>query len=108
MAEHIGEILKEMDLISDVELNEALKVKGAVSLPEAIDRALEKYYGKKEDNLGDAMKDLGINPDDVAVVEEGKGQSIEDLEKLADATPVVKLLNLILLQAIKDRAADIH
>ena len=83
-------------------------VRGAIALPEAVDRALEKYYGKQDGGLGEAMKELGINPDDVAVVDETKAQSIEDLEKLADATPVVKLLNLILLQAIKDRAADIH
>ena len=40
-------------------------------------------------------------------VVDGKGGDLED-EALSESSPVKKLVNLILLQAIKDKAADIH
>jgi type IV pilus assembly protein PilB len=44
------------------------------------------------------------------VVEDSREEipDIQQLEKDANAAPVVKLLNMVLLQAIKDRASDIH
>ena len=41
---------------------------------------------------------------------EGRGGSIDldELRMMIDSNPVKKLLNLVLLQAIKDRASDIH
>ncbi|RME74713.1 MAG: type II secretion system protein GspE [Planctomycetota bacterium] len=83
------------------------EVQGAVSNREAVERAIRKYYaGQTGDSLAEIMNELGA--EDVMQIEEGGGYSIEDLEKQANSTPVVKLLNLILLQAIKDRASDIH
>lgn len=97
------------NVLDDIRFMTNCEVKGAVALPEAIDRAIEKYYGGQDESLGSAMAELGINPDDVAMVDEnGAEKSAKDLEQMAESTPVVKLLNLILLQAIKDRAADIH
>ena len=96
------------NVLDDIRFMTNCEVKGAVALPEQIERSFTKYYGEKEENLATAMQELGINPDDVQAVEDGKEQSAKDLEMMAESTPVVKLLNLILLQAIKDRAADIH
>jgi type IV pilus assembly protein PilB len=96
------------NVLDDIRFMTNCEVKGAVALPEQIERSFTKYYGEKEENLATAMAELGINPDDVQAVEDGKEQSAKDLEQMAESTPVVKLLNLILLQAIKDRAADIH
>ena len=41
---------------------------------------------------------------------DGRDQSIDldELKELADSNPVKKLLNLVLLQAIRDKASDIH
>ena len=96
------------NVLDDIRFMTNCEVKGSVALTEQIERAFTKYYGEKEEDLATAMAELGINPDDVQAVEEGKEQSAKDLELMAESTPVVKLLNLILLQAIKDRAADIH
>ncbi|GIW71372.1 MAG: type IV fimbrial assembly protein PilB [Planctomycetota bacterium] len=83
------------------------EVQGAVSTAEAVERAIKKYYaGQTGDSLAEILQELGT--EDVLQLEEGGGYSLEDLEKQANSTPVVKLLNLILLQAIKDRASDIH
>jgi type IV pilus assembly protein PilB len=96
------------NVLEDIRFMTNCEVKGAIALPESIDRAFQKYYGSKDESLGQAMADLGIDADSVTAVEEGGEKSAKDLEQMAESTPVVKLLNLILLQAIKDRAADIH
>jgi type IV pilus assembly protein PilB len=96
-------------VLDDLRFMLNLEVRGAVSTPEAVDRAVKKYYGGKEDEtLAAAMAEAGkLDIDSIMEVEEG-GKKLQDLEALTDSTPVVKLVNLILLQAIKDKAADIH
>jgi type IV pilus assembly protein PilB len=82
-------------------------VEGAVSSKDAVERAIKKYYeGQTGTSLEDILKEFGV--DDAALVEEGGGMSLEDLEKAANSTPVIKLLNTLLLQAIHDHASDIH
>lgn len=85
------------------------EIRGAISSPESIDAAIERYYGAEDDQtMDDALQELGIDVDSMAVVEDGGGQDLENIESASQSAPVVKLLNLILLQAIKDKAADIH
>ena len=81
----------------------------AVVAPEAdIDAALASLYGSGGTSMVDVMSELGSS-DNLAALE-GRGDSV-DLEELVSATEdnkVVRLLNLVLLQAIKDKASDIH
>jgi type IV pilus assembly protein PilB len=86
------------------------EVKGAVANPGAVDRAVSKYYSTQE-NMSDILGELGAATAGMAdQVPETASQSIEldSLEEMAAAAPVRKLLNLILLTAIQDRASDIH
>ncbi|MEZ6187789.1 MAG: ATPase, T2SS/T4P/T4SS family [Planctomycetota bacterium] len=96
-------------VLDDLRFMLNLEIRGAVAIPEAVDRALERYYGGIEDDnaLGAAFEEAAkFDLDDMEVVD-GKGGDLED-EALSESSPVKKLVNLILLQAIKDRAADIH
>jgi type IV pilus assembly protein PilB len=85
------------------------EVQGAVATDDAIERAFEKYYGDKK---AASMESIVASLEGEEGVEllDGRDQipDLERLEKDAHSKPVVKLLNMILLQAIKDRAADIH
>ncbi len=95
-------------VLDDLRFMLNLEIRGAVSTKEAVDRAIERYYGAMEDDsLAKAMEEAGFDPDDMEVVDDS-GKKSDDLETMSASTPVVKLVNLILLQAIKDRAADIH
>jgi type IV pilus assembly protein PilB len=85
-------------------------VQGAVSNEEAVTRAINHYYAGQtatvEDLLAQMSEDMG---GDAEIVKEGaKAQDLQALADAANAAPVVKLLNLILLQAIKDQSSDIH
>ena len=96
-----------IQVLDDLRLMLHCEVEGAVSNEDQIQRAIDKYYaGSDGENMDDLIKDIGLSPED----EDGeqKGVSIDDAEQMAQSAPVIKLLNLILMQAIKDKASDVH
>lgn len=77
--------------------------------PEAMEEVLKKCYLGKEESLVDLIKQLESNTDIAGG--RGGGQSSIDLEsmmELAESAPVRKLINMVFLMGIKDRASDIH
>jgi len=84
------------------------KVQARVASPADLDEVLKKYYSKEEESINDLIDQL--EQDDFLAEFQGRDQSIDldELKELAESNPVKKLLNLVLLQAIKDKASDIH
>jgi len=72
-----------------------------------LQRAIEEFYGK-EDLLKDAISDSYDLEEFKVEKEVEEDLSLDDLIARAEEAPVVKLVDLILMQAIKDRASDIH
>ncbi|SPE55139.1 Type II secretion system protein E [Verrucomicrobia bacterium] len=67
--------------------------------------------GSMEDIIQDAQKKGEVDPDaeDVEVSKEAVEEvNLDQLAASSEEAPVVKLANLILVQAVKDRASDIH
>ncbi|UCC21970.1 MAG: Flp pilus assembly complex ATPase component TadA [Planctomycetota bacterium] len=77
---------------------------------EALESALAKYYEGEEEK--EAINELidEIQQDSFLAEFEGRNQSIDldELKELSESNPVKKLLNLVLLQAIRDKSSDIH
>jgi type IV pilus assembly protein PilB len=79
-----------------------------VADPAQIQAVLNKIYPDQAVGAGfeDILKELGEDKLKAAV---GAGKDdLPDVTKLADATPIVKFVNLVLFQAVNDRASDIH
>ncbi len=80
-----------------------------VADPEEVQRAVGRYYGEERGSVTDVLKELG---DDSEILKEADEATVtEDAGELADlanVTPIVKFVNLVLSQAIQDRASDIH
>ena len=72
--------------------------------PVAVVKLIDKYYTETE-NFDDILKDLGAG--DVKEVAQAAEDNAE-AEALANDNTIVKFVNLVLYQAIKDRASDIH
>jgi type IV pilus assembly protein PilB len=72
-------------------------------------KALDEFYGK-EDLLKQAVEQSYAADTDISVegLEEEEELSLDRLIAKAEEAPVVKLVDLIIRQAIKDRASDIH
>ncbi len=75
---------------------------------DALEAALTKYYEAQDDNITELIDE--IQSDAFLAEFEGRNQSIDldELKELSESNPVKKLLNLVLLQAIRDKASDIH
>jgi type IV pilus assembly protein PilB len=93
--------------LDDIKFLTGYNIQPVVASEEAIRQAIESYYAEPEEDLLDEVMadfdDEGI--DFVSGEEEDDSKS---LAKEAEDAPVVKLVNLILTDAIKKTASDIH
>jgi type IV pilus assembly protein PilB len=83
------------------------EVSACLASPSAIAEVMSKCYLGKEESIIDIINAMKADDDEGP---RGRETSI-DLDKLieeADQAPVRKLLNMVMLLAIKDRASDIH
>ncbi len=83
------------------------QVEPAISTPKEIQIAIEQFYGSTAQitsSMDEVLQTLEAESADV----EEESQPEEDLRQLAEDQPVVKLVNMILAQAIRDHASDIH
>ncbi len=94
--------------VDDLRLLMGAKVEAVIASPDVIDSLLEKHYAKSE-SMQDVVSALASD-DNLKNLGGVSDQSI-DLDAVLDAADdnqVIKLLNMVLLQAIRDRASDIH
>jgi type IV pilus assembly protein PilB len=88
------------------------EIQVVIADPSQIDQAVNKYYAEGGESVTDILKEMGGDfdaskeGDDVAA--SSKGRLNIAIEDMANDTPVVKFVNLVLYQAIQDRASDIH
>jgi len=84
-------------------------VKAVIADPDAIDRLIGKHYKAAAEDMGQILGELQED-ESLKDLKGRKGESIDldSLKEAADSNPVRKLINLVLLQAIKDKASDIH
>ena len=94
--------LENLSALDDLRYSLHVDVTGALTTEEEIEKVLDTYYRKKTESLDDLIKDLSaLKPEEISLEDEA------DAAVTANA-PVVKLLELVLVQAIRDRASDIH
>src|SRR5581483_4952226 len=81
-----------------------------VADPSTVEKLVDKFYGGEEqESVSDLLKDLGS---DTEIARESNEAAVTDdarlIADMADAAPIVRFVNLVLFQAIQDRASDIH
>lgn len=84
-------------------------IKPFLSNSKQLQNALDRYYPEGEqESISGLIGELSDKTDLARF--DGRGDSIDlsELREIADLNPVKKLLNLVLLQAIKDKASDVH
>jgi type IV pilus assembly protein PilB len=88
-----------------------VEVKGAVSNERDVRAAIARLYSDKQASIEDVVAELEKDQQLQKAASAVMGDhsiDLESIEELADAAPVRKLLNMVLLLAIKDKASDIH
>ncbi|MGA2853579.1 MAG: GspE/PulE family protein [Verrucomicrobiota bacterium] len=93
------------------EIHFAIKrdVQIVVADPAEINKTIDRLYGQGEAGGGfsEILKELGADADIAREADEA-AEDDKRLENLANEAPIVKFVNLVLQQAIQDRASDIH
>jgi len=94
--------------VDDLRLLMGFKVSAVVADPAQVDEVIKKRYAGRDTSLATVYAEAGESSALAAL--QGRGDSIDlaALEDAADDNKVVRLLNLVLLQAIRDKASDIH
>ncbi len=119
----VGEILSVavVNPVNILTLDEVRKkaqcdVEVVISNESKIVRAIGKYYGT-DNSLGDTLKfykeDSNLSESKEIKVKKGHQLAVEEIDQKGigesiEEAPVVKLLDLIFMHAIRDRASDIH
>jgi len=93
----------------DLKLLMGFNVEARIADPDELSNALKRYYpDESSENIGDLISSIA---GDAGLAQyEGRGESIDldELKEMIESNPVKKLLNLVLLQAIRDKSSDIH
>jgi type IV pilus assembly protein PilB len=76
-----------------------------VSPPDQIEDLIKQHYGTDTTSMEEVLKQLG-EVGELLQLGEGEGEAAVEAE--ANATPIIRFVDLILYQAIQDLASDIH
>src|SRR5688572_18179366 len=93
--------------VDDIKFMTGLKVELVVATEGAIRRAIERYYDSSE-SLQNVMASIEDASMEVMEDQEDPNPNFSDLKQAVEEAPVVKLVNVILAEAIKKGASDIH
>ncbi|HZT23936.1 MAG TPA: type II secretion system ATPase GspE [Verrucomicrobiae bacterium] len=80
-----------------------------VADPAEIEKAIDRFYGQDDSagSFAEILKELGADTEIAREATEAE-ENVRVAEDLANQAPIVKFVNLVLQQAIQDRASDIH
>ena len=97
--------------MDDIKFMTGFNIEPVVASENAILEGIEKAYGtgQAEEDLEKVMASMNEAADaDVELQAEEEEIGLSDLEKAAEEAPIVRLVNLILTEAVKRGASDIH
>ena len=77
--------------------------------PAEILKGIERFYGQEEnESFSEILKELGSDKEKIAREVDAAGEDAKVAAALANEVPIVKFVNLVIQQAVIDRASDIH
>jgi type IV pilus assembly protein PilB len=74
--------------------------------PDKVEVQIKQHYGEDEESIDDLLQEISTGK---VVTDTGNRELSErDIESMAEQTPIIKFVNLVLGQAIRDKGSDIH
>src|SRR5882757_1443545 len=95
----------DVDVAEDLRFALGKDIQVVVSPPDQIEELIKQYYGSDTTSMEEVLKQLG-EAGEALELRETDGEAVVAAE--ANATPIIRFVDLILYQAIQDRASDIH
>ncbi len=94
----------DLHAVEDLRFALGKDIQVIVSPAEQIEDRIKQYYGTDTSSMEEILKQLG-EAGELLQLREGDSAAVE---AEANATPIIRFVDLILYQAIQDRASDIH
>jgi type IV pilus assembly protein PilB len=94
--------------LDDLRLLMGFNVNAVVAPADQLEKLIQTYYGEDEESVLSLIAELGDDQELEELADRGESIDLQDQIEMADDNRVKRLLNLVLLQAIKDKASDIH
>jgi type IV pilus assembly protein PilB len=96
--------------LDDVAFMTNLQILPVVAPQAAIHKAIERFYVVQQASMNEMMSDITAEANVEVVDEEHENPNVSvfELKESADEAPVVKLVNMVLADAIKKGASDLH
>lgn len=91
--------------IDDVRFILGMNIKTAIASEEDIKDMIDRNYGAEGETIEDI---LGIFGEKMEILPTEEMEDVAALQELASRAPVVKLLNMIMLKAVREKSSDIH
>ncbi len=88
-------------IIDDLTFTLNKDVNIVVTDPNAVDTLIVQCYGEENSSIDDLLSEI-------SQVDFGEEGAENDIANMANETPIIRFVNLILQQAIRDKASDIH
>ena len=85
--------------IDDIKLNAKCKIETMIASVSDIESGIDELY---------SMAGLGNGDFDIYAAGSGQDMEVDELRRLVEDAPIVRLTNLLIRQAIQQRASDIH
>ncbi len=93
----------EVGALDDLRAQLGAEIEPVLVPPQKILEVINEVYGRKQDKGGDLGTE-GENEDEMA----GTGEELVDILEITDEAPIIRWVNSLLFNAVKERASDIH
>lgn len=93
----------DIHMLDDLRLMLRLEVEPVVSTPKEIADAIKKYYGIGAATVEELMEDRKADGGAIDVE-----KTVEGIDEMAEDASIVRFVNQIIMEAMSDRATDIH
>ena len=95
-------------VIDEIGFGSGRDIQVVVADPQQVEKFIQKFYAAESGGVGDLLQQLGADEDFAREMAEVSAGGTIDINTLANEAPIIKFVNLVLFQAVQDRASDIH
>ncbi len=97
----------DLRMVDDLEAILEMPVECSLTDPQLLEELVSSHYGTTLADIESILAELG--GDDLIQVEDSAGEAdVAELEEQAEEAPVIKLVNMIIMEAVQEGASDIH
>ncbi len=83
-------------------------ITASIADEDALNAALLNYYDVEPESIGELINEIAGDEQLAALENRGESIDLETIREAASSNPVKRLVNMVLLEAIRNRASDIH